>query len=144
MIDGLPRSASVIALTNCELRFLSKVAFDQITRDHPEIHQYLTKVLATRLRHADETIASLAFLPLKGRIARALLTLAERLGAKTESGGMIISRMITQGDIAAMAGVSRETTNRILSEWERIQLVAKSVDSYHINDPAKLKREIDG
>jgi CRP/FNR family transcriptional regulator len=75
MIDGLPRSASVIALTNCELRFLSRGAFEQLTRKRPEIYRYLVNVLAARLRQADDTIASLAFLPMKGRVARAVLSL---------------------------------------------------------------------
>jgi CRP/FNR family cyclic AMP-dependent transcriptional regulator len=142
VIDGLPRSASVVALTNCELRFLSQVAFDRLARQHPETYQYLAKVLAARLRHADDTIASLAFLPIKGRVARALLALAENLGEETDSGEIMIPHMISQGDIAAMAGVARENTSRILSEWERQKLVTKSSGSYRIDDKAKLRDEI--
>ena len=83
VIDGLPRSASVVALTNSELRFLSGDAFEQLAREHPEIHQYLVKLLAARLRRADDVIASFAFLPAKARIAQALLSLAETLGEET-------------------------------------------------------------
>jgi CRP/FNR family transcriptional regulator, cyclic AMP receptor protein len=144
VIDGLPRSASVVALTDSELRFLSGVAFEQLAREHPEIHQYLVKLLAARLRHADEIIAALAFLSVKARVARALLTLAEDLGEATDSGEILIPRMIHQTDIAAIAGVARENTNRILSEWERKKLVTKSAGSYRIDDRARLKREIDG
>ena len=61
VIDGLPRSASVLALTDCELRFLTRAAFEDLAREHPEIHQYLVKLLAARLRQADDVIASLAF-----------------------------------------------------------------------------------
>jgi CRP/FNR family transcriptional regulator, cyclic AMP receptor protein len=144
VIDGLPRSASVVALTNSELRFLSGVAFEQLAREHPEIDRYLVKLLAARLRHADETIAALAFLPVKARVARALLTLAEDLGEAMDSGGILIPRMIHQTDIAAMAGVSRETTNRILNAWERKKVVTKSAGSYRIDDRARLERETDG
>ena len=86
MIDGLPRSASVNALTDCELRFLSRAAFERLAEDHPEIHKYLVKLLAARLRQADENIASLAFLSAKARVAYALLALAENLGEETDSG----------------------------------------------------------
>lgn len=143
VIDGLPRSASVHALTNCELRFLSRAAFDRLAQEHPEIHQYLVKLLAARLRQADEIIASLAFLPVKARVAHTLLALAENLGEETDSGGVLIPRIITQGDIAAMAGVARENTSRILSEWERKKLVTKSSGAYWIQDKAKLRGEID-
>jgi CRP/FNR family transcriptional regulator len=143
VIDGLPRSASVFALTNCELRFLSRASFEHLAREHPEIHQYLVKLLAARLRQADDVIASLAFLPVTARVAHALLALAENLGEEADSGGILIPRMINQGDIAAMAGVARENASRILSEWERKKLVTKSSGSYRI-DRAKLKGEIDG
>src|SRR5262249_50870832 len=71
VLDGLPRSASVVALTDCELRFLSRLAFQDRARERPEIYHYLVKLLSARLRQADETIASMAFLPMKGRVARA-------------------------------------------------------------------------
>ena len=141
VIDGLPRSASVHALTDCELRFLSRAVFERLAQEHPEIHQYLVKLLAARLRHADDIIASLAFLPAKARVAQALLALAENLGEGTDSGGALIPRIINQADIAAMAGVARENASRILSEWERKKLVTKSSGSYRI-DEAKLKGEI--
>jgi CRP/FNR family transcriptional regulator, cyclic AMP receptor protein len=96
------------------------------------------------LRQADETIASMAFLPMKGRVARTLLTLSENVGDETHSGGTLIPRMINQRDLAAMAGVARENTSRILSEWERRKLVTKSSGSYCIDDKAKLEREIEG
>jgi CRP/FNR family transcriptional regulator, cyclic AMP receptor protein len=144
VIDGLPRSASVVAWTDSELRFLSGVAFEQLARKHPEIHQYLVKLLAARLRHADETIAAMAFLSVKARVARALLALAEDLGEATDSGGILIPCRIHQTDIAAIVGVARENTNRILSEWERKKLVTKSEGSYRIEDRARLKRESDG
>jgi len=130
-------------LTDCELRFLSRHAFEELARERPEIYRYLVKLLSARLRQADETIASMAFLPMKGRVARTLLTLAENVGEETNSDGILIPRMINQGDIAAMAGVARENTSRILSEWERRKLVTKSSGSYWI-DKAKLEREIEG
>lgn len=142
VIDGLPRSASVHALTNCELRFLSRAAFQRLAQANPEIHQYLVRLLAARLRKADGIIASLAFLPVKARVAHALLALAENLGEETDSGGVLIPRSINQADIAAMAGVARENTSRILSEWARKKLVTKSAGSYRIDDPAKLRAEI--
>lgn len=142
VIDGLPRSASIAAMTDSELHFVSQVAFQHFARKHPEIYQHLAKMLAARLRSADDNIASFAFLPMKARVARALLDLAEDLGEETTSGGILIPRMINQSDLAAMAGVARENTNRILSEWKRSNLVTKSSDSYWIADKARLEGEI--
>src|SRR5262245_57454876 len=40
VLDGLPRSASVVALTDCELGFLSWDAFEEIIRDSSELYYY--------------------------------------------------------------------------------------------------------
>src|SRR5262245_31811334 len=58
MIDGLPRSASVVAIGDCELCFVSRKAFEECAKRHPEIYKYLTNLLASRLRETDETIAA--------------------------------------------------------------------------------------
>ena len=142
MIDALPRSASVVAMTDCELRFISRGVFEHVTQQHPEIYQYLVKVLAARLREADETIASLAFLTLKGRVARTLLELAENLGEENDSGAILIPRMFNQSDLAAMSGIARENVNRILADFERRELVTKLARSYLIKDKVKLEHEI--
>lgn len=142
VIDGLPRSASIIALTDCELHFISQVVFQRYAREHPEIYQHLAKMLAARLREADDNIASFAFLPMKARVARVLLDLAEHVGEETNSGEILIPRTINQSDLAAMAGVARENTNRILSGWARSRLVTKSSGSYQIIDKARLECEV--
>ena len=139
VIDGLPRSASIVAVTDSELHFVSQVAFQHFARKHPEIYHDVAKMLAARLRDADNIIESFAFLPMKARVARALLDLAEDFGEETNSGGILVPRMINQRDLAAMAGVARENTNRILGEWKRSNLVTRSSDSYWIADKARLE-----
>src|SRR5262249_28730892 len=75
MLDDGPRSASVCAVRDCELSFISRAAFEERTIRHPEIYQQLTKLLATRLRETDDTVAAACFLTVQARLARALLEL---------------------------------------------------------------------
>ena len=77
MLDGLPRSASVLALRDSELLFVSKAKFDQYAHNHPELYQQLLMLLASRLRDTNDAIAAESFLPLRGRVAVTLLELAE-------------------------------------------------------------------
>jgi CRP/FNR family transcriptional regulator len=77
VIDGGPRSASVFAVKECDLSFISRAAFEECTKQHPEIYRYLVEVLAARLRGTDEAVAAASFLPVKSRLARALLELAK-------------------------------------------------------------------
>jgi CRP/FNR family transcriptional regulator len=140
MIDGMPRSASVTALTDCVLRFISRARFREVTLRHPEIYEYLVNVLAARLRETDEAVADATFVTMKGRLARALLEVAHHLGKEIAAAKVLISPMIQQRDLAAMAGIARENANRILAEWERVGLVSKAQQGYEI-DRGRLERE---
>ena len=70
VIDGRPRSASVVAVRQAALKFLSRAAFEEFTRNYPEVYKYLMKLLASRLREANAVIAAGTFLSIKGRVAR--------------------------------------------------------------------------
>ena len=63
VLDGLPRSASVLALRDSELLFVSKAKFDQYAHNHPELYQHLLMLLASRLRDTNDIIAAESFLP---------------------------------------------------------------------------------
>ncbi len=119
MIDGRPRSASVVAVRAAALSFLSRAAFEAFTRKHPDVYKTLVTLLATRLRETDAVIAAGSFLPLKGRVASTLLELAENFGQDVGSGRIVIRQKIGQSDIAAMAGIARENVSRILNDWKR-------------------------
>jgi CRP/FNR family transcriptional regulator len=141
IIDGLPRSATVVAVRDCKLSFISREAFLSCLREYPEIYSDLVSTLVSRLREADEAMAAASFLTVKARVARALLELAEHLGRVTESGRIVILHKIRQSDIAAMAGVARENVSRTLTELKRRGLISQSSSYYSINDKQKLLRE---
>ena len=140
IIDGLPRSATVVAIRDCKLSFISREAFVSCIREHPEIYSDLVSTLVSRLREADDAMAAASFLTVKARVARALLELAEHLGRETD-GRIVILHKIRQSDIAAMAGVARENVSRTLTELKRRGLIGQSSSYYFINDKRKLLRE---
>ena len=143
VIDGGPRSASVIAVTDCSLSFFSRAKFQTYIDSHPELTSYLVRTLARRLREADDDLAATTFLSVKGRLARALLNLAEFVG-EDDGGGRIQLRLkISQGDLAAMAGVARENVSRTMSEWRTRDIVTRSSNYYCINDPKALAQDME-
>jgi CRP/FNR family transcriptional regulator, cyclic AMP receptor protein len=143
MIDGRPRSASVVALNDCLLRFTSREAFAKGMATHPEAYQALVAILAFRLRQADDGLAATTFLSVKGRVARALVELAEYVGTPSSAGQIVLQEKISLADIAAMAGVARENVSRVMSEWRRRNLITGSPRYYCLNDIAALTREVD-
>jgi CRP/FNR family transcriptional regulator, cyclic AMP receptor protein len=142
MIDGGPRSASVVALSDCLLRFTSREVFAKYMTAHPEAFQALVAILAFRLRQADEALAATAFLSVKERVARAWVELAELIGTPSGAGQIVLHEKISLADLAAMAGVARENVSRVLSEWRRRNLITGSPRNYCLNDIAALRREI--
>jgi CRP/FNR family transcriptional regulator, cyclic AMP receptor protein len=142
MIDGRPRSASVFAVRDCELSFISRTRFEQCTQRSPEIYKYLVNVLASRLRETDEAVIAANFLSVKARLARALLELAKYLGEDHGSGRIVIRHKINQSDLAAMIGVARENVSRVMSDWARHNVVTRSSAYYCISDMASLKRQM--
>ena len=126
-IDGLPRSASVAAVRDSELTFVSRAAFQAFADAHPDVYQHLVTLLAARLRDTDGVVAAGSFLPLKGRVARALLDLSEAFGQDVGQGRILIRQKVSQSDVAAMAGIARENVSRILNDWIRDKLVTPAV-----------------
>lgn len=143
IIDGKPRSANVSALRDCKLRFVSRAAFEAFAGKEPQIYQYLTKLLAERLRDTDQLLAAGSFLPLRGRVARALLDLAHAFGHNVGGTRTVIRQKISQGDLAAMAGIARENVSRIVNEWMRVKIITRHSGYYCLEDPARLEREIE-
>jgi CRP-like cAMP-binding protein len=143
IIDGLPRSASVVAVRDAELSFISRAAFEQCASRHPDVYKSLVTVLATRLRETDEVIAAESFLPLRGRVACTLLELAQTFGQDVGSGRIVIRQKIGQSDLAAMAGIARENVSRILNDWKRRKLVSRLSGYYCLEDKAQLQHEAD-
>ena len=140
-IDGLPRSASVVAVRDAAASFLSRAAFEAFAEKHPELYKPLVSLLAKRLRETDTLVAAGSFLSLKGRVASTLLEVAEHFGDEVGPGRIIIRQKIKQSDLAAMAGIARENVVRILKDWERHKLVSRQSGYYYIENMPELENQ---
>jgi CRP/FNR family transcriptional regulator, cyclic AMP receptor protein len=141
MIDGLPRSATVQAVRDCVLTFVSRAAFTETLSRHPELFHDIAMTLAARLRQSDEDMVASSFLTVRARVARALLVFAQHLSEDVGAGRIQIRHNITQSDLAAMAGVARESVSRTLAEWARQKILAGSSRTGYVVDEARLKAE---
>jgi CRP/FNR family cyclic AMP-dependent transcriptional regulator len=140
LIDGSPRSAAVTAIRDTKLRFVSRARFEEFARANPEIYRAVAAVLAGRLRDIDGALAA-GFLSVKGRTARTFLTLADAFGRDVGSGRILIRQKVSQGDLAALAGIARENLSRILQDWMQSGLVSRLAGYYCVENKAALQRE---
>lgn len=141
MIDGEPRSTSVGAVRESELRFIGREQFHAFVDRNPHLYRHIMAVLAKRLRDTNVTVAAASFLTLKGRVARALINLADAFGNDVGGGRIVIRQKVSQHDLAAMAGIARENVSRILNEWMRGAIVTRVSAYYCLEDRAAIERE---
>jgi CRP-like cAMP-binding protein len=110
LLDGKPRSASVVALTNCELMFLERRNVIPFLERNPAARMKLMEMLCARIRRSDERMSNIAFFNLPIRLAKILLNYQPeaRVGIS-----------LSQSELAEMAGGTREKVNRCLRDWQR-------------------------
>ena len=142
LMDGAPRSASVIAIKPSRLYFVTRTAFDAFGAAHPEIFRHIADLLARRLRDNSATLA-MSSLSIKARAARALLSLGEAFGKDVGSGRILIRQKVSQGDLAAMAGIARENLSRILQDWMDAKLVSRLAGYYCVERKEALEQAAD-
>lgn len=118
LLDGLARSASVVALTKAELFMIHRRDFLKLVNEHPQVAISLLGELTTRLRKADTQIKSLSLKDASGRVANVILMLADDIGV-FRKGKVEIDELPLQQDMANMAGTSRETVSRMLHQFIR-------------------------
>jgi CRP-like cAMP-binding protein len=141
MIDGAPRSASVTAIRESKLVFVSRADFKAFCDSNPEVYRHIAALLAQRLREVDGTLAATSFLSLKGRTARALLNLAQAFGKDVGAGRILIRQKLSQSDLAAIAGIARENVSRILQDFTRRTIVSRLAGYYCLENKSALEAE---
>ncbi len=118
LLDGLARSASVVAVSKAELFMIHRRDFLETMHQFPAIAIALLAELAMRLRKADMQIKSLSLKDAAGRVANVLLILSDDVGV-FRKGKVEIDDLPLQQDLANMAGTSRETVSRMLHQFVR-------------------------
>jgi len=118
VLDGEPRSASVVAASKCTLLMLYRKQFIEILQKYPKITITMLIEMSRRLRKTNRQVNTLSMMSVYGRVAEVLLQLAKECGRKVGPATVIENRP-TQGRIAEMAGTSRETVSRVLSQLQK-------------------------
>jgi CRP/FNR family cyclic AMP-dependent transcriptional regulator len=137
LLDGEPRSADAVCLEASELLLLQRDAFVRFLKDRPGVAINLIGVLSRRLRRDAQLVQDAAFLDVPGRLARTILRLAE----PAEDGTTRTPR-VTQSDLAAVAGTTRETLNKWLGVFAEQGLITWNDSRVIVTDAERLRRRI--
>ena len=112
---GSRRSATVSALEDGETRSVFRDDFVQLEREHPGVKDVLLQLLAEQLRRASDRIVEAHYVDADTRVRRRLVELADAY--RSADGEAVVP--LTQEDVAAMAGTSRATVNRVLRDEQQ-------------------------
>jgi CRP/FNR family transcriptional regulator/CRP/FNR family cyclic AMP-dependent transcriptional regulator len=118
VVDGLPRSATAVALGNTTLYTMSRENFREHTLHYPQLALNFMKVLSSRVRSSTVQMDSLATLDVPQRLARKLLQLAQDYGI-AQADGVHIKLQLTQTDLASLVGATRESINKALRDFRQ-------------------------
>lgn len=137
LLDSRPRSATATAQVPTRTFVVSREDFRDWVRQRPEASLALLETLSLRLRRTDEAITDLMFLDLPHRLAKHLLGLAASLGETPP--GRRTRIQVTQGELASMLGVSRESVNKQLNQFSRDGWITISRGAVTIDDAEALR-----
>jgi CRP/FNR family transcriptional regulator, cyclic AMP receptor protein len=126
------RSATAEALEDGETRSVYGEDFARLQRAHPGVKDVLLRLVAVRLRRSTERLVEAHYVDAETRVRRRLSELA----AATEDGVV----RLTQEDLAALAGTSRATVNRVLGEEAKLGAVARARGRTTVHDLDSLER----
>lgn len=116
LFDPGKRSTTATAVSPAAMLCLDHSDLVQILDTNPEVAKHLLRALAQRLRRTNESLSDLVFSDVPGRVAKALLDLAERFGTPSDD-GMHVPHDLTQEELAQLVGASRETVNKSLADF---------------------------
>lgn len=117
LLDGAPRSASATALTATETVVLPRDRFRDLIATEAGVRDALLASIAGELRRLTTHVEELHFLDITGRLAARLVRLAQDGGTRTPDGGIRLRKNLTQGDLAAMVGCTRQSVNKLLGQF---------------------------
>jgi CRP/FNR family transcriptional regulator, cyclic AMP receptor protein len=118
LIDGGPRSASIQTLEPTTVLTLTRATLLNLMSRQPGVTDVVLRSLGRLVRRMIAQAGDLVFMDLHGRVAKLLLRLIED-SADPPGDGLSLDLKMTQSDLAAMVGGSRQSVNQILHQFER-------------------------
>ncbi len=140
-IDGAPRSATVIALSDTVLASMSAEAFRGVLYDHPDVAAKMMQYLVGLVRRLSDRVVEFSVLAVRNRIHAELLRLARDQGQDGDTA--VITPAPTHADIASRVSTHREAVTRELNALARDDLIGRGDGGLVIKDLARLAQLVE-
>lgn len=134
------RTAAARALEPTETLSIHRTDFERMRRESPQVSELLIAILVERVRSLSERLQEALFVHADDRVIRRLLAVARVY----EEGSGPITVPLNQSQLAALAGTSRATVNRVLRQEQENGAVRLGRNRVTILDGRALARHAGG
>ena len=132
LFENQGRTAEARALEQSKVLAIGYGPIREVYERRPELLWGVVALLARRLRSMDVALADTVFLDVTGRTAKRLLEMA--------GGADEFTLPVTQEELAAMVGASRERVNKAIASFVRLGWIEQSDRRYKITNREELER----
>jgi len=140
-IDGQPRSAGILAITDATIACMPAAVFREILHKSADVSEQLLRHLVTRIRALDQRIDEFSSMHVKNRIYAELLRRSRP--DPTDRRQAVVSPPPIHSDIAARVSTRREMVTRELKSLERAGLLTKRRGAFVLTNVPELVHMID-
>jgi CRP-like cAMP-binding protein len=136
-LDPGPRATTGRAMLPSIVAQLDRAHLIRWAAGRPSVAEQMFRVLARRLRRANDTTVDLVFVDVAGRVASRLVALLEQIGVDDDGA---VQHGLTQDQLAAAVGAARETVNKALRDFEARGWIVLGPRSFTVVDLPALQR----
>jgi CRP-like cAMP-binding protein len=140
-VDGLPRSASVVALSDLRLIAMSRNDFLACVASSPDASMWFARRLVREVRRLTDKVFELSALNVRARLLCELLRLA-RAAPGDEGGGVVIRPAPTQSELASRIATHREAVTREMRNLNDRGVIVHHRRSLEFPDLRLLEQEV--
>lgn len=133
-----PEIFQVTALTKCTLTLYRKAPFERLLETSKGLNSLITESLCRTILIKDQRIVALERTSSRDRIISLLISLAQKLGKKTDE-GILISVDIGRSTMAQLSGTTQVNISRVLTDLEQLGLIRRIRRTLLITDLGDLR-----
>lgn len=137
VFERRPFPASAIAIEPSGILSIEEDAFFQLLDRRPDMVRSLLSGLTMRLMMLNKRLADMTG-SVESRAARLFITLAERLGKQGQQ-ETFIPLGLSRQELADLLGTTLETTIRLMSRWQKENVVLTSKDGFEVPSLQRLR-----
>ena len=137
--EGRPYPATAVATEPSTCLLVRRAPFFALLEQHPSIVRGHLTGLARRMVELTARIAEVAGGRVETRFAHLFLKLSDRVG-RSRPDGCFIAMSLSRQDLADLTGTTIETCIRIMSRWNKEEIVRTDKDGFLVIDRAALER----